>query len=681
MEPRSTGSERNRLDVESILSLTGGNPLFATEVLASGVDEVPSSVRESVLARAGKISPPARDLLALVSVIPGQSDLSLVAKIVDPTREQLAEGVRQGLLVETTDSLSFRHELQRRAIESSLTPTDRRRLNRLVLTEIAEHADPSRSAHHALETEDVESIIAFVPRAAEAAMAIESHREALAHFRALEPCLDALAMPDRAALVCDWARVEFYLDNHEALDVLSRAEALYREIEDEAAKARMLAFAVRVNEVHGRPDKADACAAEAITILESLPPGADLAFALSQQAWLKLMRGDDDLGGVALADRAIAIAEAVGDDLTVCRSLILKGCIGHSSGGRTSESLVEEGRQRAELGGHRYQQVYALILLAGLAADIRDVDRAMDLAQQARDAAIRYEIRSLELHALAIQSELLLWKGDWAAVEDVATEVLGSHPHVEVIARRVLGILATRRGNPDAGAMLDLLWSQVEASGELQNMDPAAAALAEFLWVTDSDHTGRVTHIRKALDLGERSGFLWPSGALAFWSWKLGILTTIPGDMSDFYRSIIDGGHQAAAEFWRERGVPYEEALALMHGDQDQQIEAIRILDGLGAVATANRVRHDLADQGVRVPRGRSRSTRDHSAGLTVRQAEVLDLLAEGLTNAEIGDRHFVSIRTVENHVAAVLMKLDASSRGDAVSEARRRGILADPSE
>jgi DNA-binding NarL/FixJ family response regulator len=72
----------------------------------------------------------------------------------------------------------------------------------------------------------------------------------------------------------------------------------------------------------------------------------------------------------------------------------------------------------------------------------------------------------------------------------------------------------------------------------------------------------------------------------------------------------------------------------------------------------------------VSAPRGRSRATRAHPAGLTARQAEVLDLLVEGLTNAEIADRLFLSPRTVENHVAAVLLKLDASTRDAAAARA-----------
>ena len=84
-----------------------------------------------------------------------------------------------------------------------------------------------------------------------------------------------------------------------------------------------------------------------------------------------------------------------------------------------------------------------------------------------------------------------------------------------------------------------------------------------------------------------------------------------------------------------------------------------------------------MRDQGMSVPRGKSRQSRDHPAGLTARQAEVLELLDEGLSNAEIADRLFVSPRTVENHVSAVLAKLDSTTRDEAVSAAKERNLLA----
>jgi DNA-binding NarL/FixJ family response regulator len=139
----------------------------------------------------------------------------------------------------------------------------------------------------------------------------------------------------------------------------------------------------------------------------------------------------------------------------------------------------------------------------------------------------------------------------------------------------------------------------------------------------------------------------------------------------------MEGRSIEAAALWEEKGLPYQQALALMHGDEAGQLEALRILEALGAAATATRLRRMLHDAGVRIPRGKAPTTRSHPAGLTARQAEVLDLLAEDLTNREIADRLFISGRTVEHHVEAILTKLGVSTRHDAVDEARNRGVLA----
>jgi ATP/maltotriose-dependent transcriptional regulator MalT len=670
--------EDKPFDVDEILSLTGGNPLFVTEVVASGIETVPSSVQDSVLARASKVSPGARRVLDLVSIAPGHLDSSLVQDLLHPSPEELRECAREDLLRIGDETLSFCHELQRRAVESDLSATDRVQLNKQVLAGLVASGDLSRLVHHAREAEDVESIVEFAPRAAREAVAIESHTEALAHFRALEPHLNRIAEADRAAIIDDWAREEFYLDNNTAsLHLLGRAVDLHRSSGDDRALALTLTFAVRVNEVNGQPDEAEACSTESVTILRSYPESADLAFALSQRAWLGTMRGDDDLRTVQLADQAIAIAEAVGDDLTVTRALMYKGSIGDSVSDRRAVSLVEEAHRRAEDGGYRYEEVHALLNLAGLAADVRDVERAADLTQRALSAAARYELRRLEVHLLAMHAEILMWKGDWVGAEDVATEVLGSHSHPETIASRILGTMQARRGRAEASATLDRMWLLAEASGELQNLDPAAAGLAEYMWLSGEQDPRVLIRLRDVLDKGLRSGYSWPSGALAFWGWKLGILATVPDGLPDFYRWIMEGEWQKAADFWEARGIPYERALALMHGDDDAQIQSIRILEGLGATVAANHVRRGLLDRGVRVPRGAARSTREHSAGLTARQAEVLGLVAEGLTNTEIADQLFVSYRTVENHVAAILMKLEVSTREAAVEAAHNRGILA----
>jgi DNA-binding NarL/FixJ family response regulator len=96
--------------------------------------------------------------------------------------------------------------------------------------------------------------------------------------------------------------------------------------------------------------------------------------------------------------------------------------------------------------------------------------------------------------------------------------------------------------------------------------------------------------------------------------------------------------------------------------------EAIAILDGLGAAAAVNVVRAEMRRRGyTAIPRGVRSATREDSLGLTRRQREVLDLMTEGLTNAEIGARLFLSERTVDHHVGSMLAKLGVDSRREAV--------------
>jgi DNA-binding NarL/FixJ family response regulator len=76
------------------------------------------------------------------------------------------------------------------------------------------------------------------------------------------------------------------------------------------------------------------------------------------------------------------------------------------------------------------------------------------------------------------------------------------------------------------------------------------------------------------------------------------------------------------------------------------------------------------------VPRGPLAARRAHPFALTAREQEVLDALALGLSNAQIAARLFVSAKTVDHHVSAILSKLGVSSRGAAVAKAARGAML-----
>jgi len=671
--------EDDAFDADDIIALTGGNPLFVTEVLASGTTTVPSSIKDAVLARASKLSPGARQVLNLVSVVPGEAETSLIDTIVEPATGQLAESERQGLLRVGDTTLSIPHDLQRRAIESALSASELRALNQQVLDALGKSADPSRLAHHANEAGNVNAIIEFAPQAARAAMASESTREAVSHFRTLEPYVDRLEPRERAAVLHDWAEQEYHIDNPRSVDLFDEAIASLRLVGDERHLARALTMASRVNRLYGYHAKALTYGTEAVTILEPYGPSLDLVAALSHQAFLKFIYTEDDDAILPLVNEAVSVAMELGDDRAMAWALSTKAHLMYSRGDDGGMALMEKGLRSAERAGDHWGEARALSNIAGMYGDVRDVARATDFSQRALSTAMRYDLRSMEVNQLAMQSEFLLWRGDWMAAESAATTALGSNPSVERLAWRVLGNIQSRRGRNEARTAILRMWSLVQAGDGPSVIDPAAAALAEYLWLSGEDEPELVERLNEILTEGIAMGTPWPSGAFAFWMWKLGLLDFVPDGTADFYGWIIAGDYKRAATFWHDKEIPYEEGLSLMHGDETEQIEAIRIFEQLGATATAGKARHTLSERGVIVPRGKAVSTRHHAAGLTARQSEVLDLLAEGLTNAQIADRLFVSHRTVENHVAAVLMKLDVPTRQAAVSTGRDQGIIANP--
>ena len=143
------------------------------------------------------------------------------------------------------------------------------------------------------------------------------------------------------------------------------------------------------------------------------------------------------------------------------------------------------------------------------------------------------------------------------------------------------------------------------------------------------------------------------------------------------YASELRGDWMAAAQGWDELGCPYEAALALAESGEKAALEhALARLQRLGAVPAARGTAQRLRRLGVRsIARGPRRSTIGNPGQLTSRQIEILELLREGLTNAEIGARLYITPKTVAHHVSALLGKLDVGSRKQAAAEAVRLGL------
>jgi len=156
-------------------------------------------------------------------------------------------------------------------------------------------------------------------------------------------------------------------------------------------------------------------------------------------------------------------------------------------------------------------------------------------------------------------------------------------------------------------------------------------------------------------------------------------LAFLPG--GDRVASVADDGSvgfwdlaSGASRVRREhRGRLY--ALAFSPKARDAQ-ECLDILGQLGASAVHHTVLRARHGRGLVVPRGPRQSSRANPAGLTAREVEVLGLIAEGLSYAEVADRLVLSEKTVGHHVSSVLRKLGEPTRSRAVATALRLGII-----
>lgn len=663
------------LDPDEVTEVTGGNPFLVTEMAVAGGDVVPTSVRDSVIARVDRLSGESRAMLKSLAVIPGHVSTDEVAAITARSLDEVAECERMELLQMTDGQVAFRHDLIRRAVESTLTTSELVDAHRRVLGHLPADSDPARLVHHALGAIDIDRFVPLALEAARRAAAVSSNREAAAHYRSVEPYVGTLAPEVAGDVFLEWAAIEHYLDAKEAAPLVDRSLGAFRETQDARRLPGALVTAVDIKRSSGRFDQAHAHADEAIALLEGDDPSPELAAALAAKSWLLIHRGDI-VAAESMAGRARRVARSTGNEAADLSAEGVLGTLAYVRGRPGGLDLMEQVRRRARDGGNHFEEVNTLLRIGRVAVEIRDLARAADYGTQAMAVAARYELSSLETEALLITTESRLGMGEWSSAEDSAVEAIGRHPSADVRFERIVGLVGLRAGRRGALDHLDRAWRLAEASDEIDHLLEVGAALVEAMWILGTADDGMIRRCEQLVQAGIDYEYPWPAGWLAYWLWNVGAMSAIPDGVPAPWVDLSSGRIAAAADFWQSRRYPYERALCVARGDRNQRLEAVESMEVLGATAVASKLRRELRQAGVAVPRGRGRATRSHEAGLTGRQAEVLTLLAEGLTNPEIADRLFVSTRTVENHVSAVFSKLGATGRVEVVEEARRRGLI-----
>lgn len=664
-------------------SVTGGNPFFVTEVLAGEADGVPVSVRDAVLARVARLSPAARRVAELVSVVPARAERWLVEEILHLPEHAVDECIGLGVLQGDADVLAFRHELARMAVEGSLLPVRCRQLHAQVLAALGARAPGSiqvaRLVHHASQAGDGAAVLRFAPVAAREAAALNAHREAAAHYAS------ALLHVDRGdreahAHLLEGRSFECYLTDQtqEALEA-RRAAVEIRAAQGDAKKhGDNLRWMSRLHWFAGQKAEAEFFAAEAIRVLETIPPGPERAMAYSNRAQLHMLADESD-EAVHWGMKAIALAESCGAVETLAHALNNVGSARLMRNDPAGWEPLEKSLHLALEHDLQEHAARAYTNLATCAVRGRDYPRATRYLDEGIAYATERDLDSWRLYITAWRARARFEQGDWTGASEDAQWVL-ARPSVSVITRipalAVLGHVRVRRGDPDALTPLDEAHALALETGELQRIAPVVVARAEAAWLQQR-REAVAAETEHAYTLAIQRHEPWTLGALAYLRWRAGVEESAPAGAAEPYRLQMEGQWQAAAHAWQHLGCPYEQAMALADGDAEARREALRLFDGLGAEPAAEWLRQQMRSAGIRgIPRGQRPATRAHPAGLTPRQVEVLHLLAEGLTNAGIADRLFISAKTADHHVAAILTKLGVHAREEAAALAREHGWI-----
>jgi len=672
---------------EALFALTAGNPFLVTEALAVEGDVPTDAVRDSTLARASRLPESGRIVLEAVSIFPRRAETVVVADLV---KGAIGAGldicVEKGMLSLQGGLLQFRHELARRAIESSIAPLRLQGLHQKVVDVLKKRSDARAGevAHHAELAGDVTALLEFARRAGEEAARAGAPREAASHFAAMLRHREALD-PGLAVEVLERHAEQAYLMGAADTAMISMTEAAQhrRAAKDAVGLGRDLTRLTRFAWMCGRRAEAERFVEEAIAVLQAVPPGPELAWAYSHQSQLDMLASRMERA-VSWGERALTLARQLGEKEIIIHALANIGSAKADVVRSGSCAEVEQSFELAVAGKFHDHVERASCNLTCTYFWRREYPSALARIERGVSYATGLELTHWEGYLRGWRAMVWLDLGDWTAAEEEA-ELVSSRSYAADVYRFpsliALTRLRIRRGDQDFEAPLDTARRLADRMAELQRSVYVAVLDAEIAWL-EMNNAAAATHAAKSRlrdihTLAVERKALWVMEDAALWLYLLGEKIAGTGDLSPPFRDHCEGRWQEAAAGWQALGRPYEQALALSGGDDTAQRTALEMFDRLGAGPAAARLRRQMRANGARaIPRGPLARTRANPAGLTARQAQVLSLVDEGLSNTEIADRLCISTKTAEHHVSAIMARLEAPTRQRAASAARSLGLL-----
>ncbi|MEY2476984.1 MAG: hypothetical protein QOG87_2299 [Actinomycetota bacterium] len=723
----------------SILAKAGGNPLWLVEILRSlssegwlrrgddvaeaTADQLPDSLRDLVLRRLRYLPEDALDLLQLTSVL-GEAvsvhDLAVVARRPAPeVMGLLAEAFRARLLDERDDALVFRHQLVQEAIYEDLPKPVRRALHRDAAGALARAgADLSKVAGHLVlgaDPGDLEAVrwlrqAAAAVGAGAPASAVAMLRHALGLLPAGHADIDVTTAElaealQRAGQVADASRVA-----EEALDRPHRAEV---DIPLRLALVSSLSLQNRAVELIDRAETA--LRTSALTLPQQ-------ALVLTQASYGSAFSGDY-LGGEATARRALDAAERSGSIEMTAWSLSAMS-LSVKTQGRYSDALALTRRAVALTfdpidNGARLRHPH--FFLAMVLADADRTHEASDAYARAIQEAEELGTGWLLPDMLHLAAELRFLVGEWSDADtelEAALQLAQAHGQRISInqSRAYQAVTAMGRGDL-AAARAALAPLEDQLTGEnpaygAEMVSFARSLLAEadgdpttghdllmHAWNRDVERGVRYYHrylgpplVRLSLALDRREVAVQVVNEVEAGAALAVEVDSVQG-AAQRCRGLLDQDPDllvGAAELTRrsprilDHAGACEDAAAALGGAGRTAdaaallVEARALYESVEATAWIARVDAGLRRLGVKQgARGPRRRAQTGLASLTVSERAVSELVAEGLTNREVGRRLHISPHTVNTHLRHVFQKLSVSTRAELAATMARRAAEA----
>ncbi|MFT4086010.1 MAG: AAA family ATPase [Gordonia sp. (in: high G+C Gram-positive bacteria)] len=664
------------MDPAEVHATTGGNPFFVTEVAKEPDRPMPSSIRDAILARTTALSPDDLGVLQLMATAPDQlNDRILPTLGIDlPTLRRLNETT---LIDRTENGIVFRHELARRAIESTIPAggTGRLHARLLVALEGLDHCDPAVLTHHAVAAHDSARAIVHAKAAAAEATRAGAHTEAVAFYKIALEQSGSTPTRERADLLLALAFQQYMTSRlTDAISSVQQGFPVWQAAGDADGIAKAHAaigvyeyYAAHRQRAESHLDRAAAIAIDA---------GAQSTFghARTTRAYLAYMRSDDDLTRSCLYDSESVPGD---EEFLRLRNLVVGTAhalvSGHDHARIDMLDHIDAARALGfdELASTGYSNIANLDVEHGR---YRDAERILS---ESLPFTVERDIPICRHWQTAVRSRLRLTKGHWnAALEDASAVLVDDGmPIAALWPHLVRTLVPLRRGDDVPLDELDAAWVLADDLDEPLRKLAVLAALAEVSWTT-----GRADprlDVAGLTALMSAPGAGWAAGNLLVWCRRLGVDVPAPPSLPEPFRLMLDDRPADAASWWKLAGDPFAEALAWSDSPAaDDRVRAVELLDRLGALGTADRLREVLRRGGVAaVPQRPRESTRANPGGLTNRQLDVARLVARGLTNAEIAARLYISPKTADHHVSAILTKLGVPNRRAVIARAEEMGL------